>query len=201
MLVERTWDVNALGDRTLASHKVYTLGHDVISQTEIDPATGQPGETYVLLYDGHGSTRLLTDADGNVASVNGTPQVFHYDVYGAALGFTESAAATSLLYSGEQFDQRVHLQYLRARFYDQATGRFNRLDPFFGNASAPSSLNKYLYAHDDPVNSWDPTGLFSLIGFSSANASSANLNAQKAAPETAILPKCGSSSLRQHKDG
>jgi RHS repeat-associated protein len=62
------------------------------------------------------------------------------------------------LYSGEQFDSKIGQQYLRARYYDPVTGRFNRLDPFFGNLNDPQSLHKYLYTHDDPVNGIDPTG-------------------------------------------
>jgi RHS repeat-associated protein len=63
------------------------------------------------------------------------------------------------LYSGEQFDSKIGQQYLRARYYDPATGRFYRLDPFFGNLSDPLSLHKYLYTHADPVNEIDPNGL------------------------------------------
>jgi len=37
-------------------------------------------------------------------------------------------------------------QYLRARFYDPASGTFNRLDPFAGNLADPQSLHKYLGA-------------------------------------------------------
>jgi hypothetical protein len=48
--------------------------------------------------------------------------------------------------------------YLRQRYYDPATGRFNRLDPFFGNLDDPQSLHKYLYTHADPVNGIDPSG-------------------------------------------
>jgi RHS repeat-associated protein len=62
------------------------------------------------------------------------------------------------LYSGEQFDSKIGQQYLRARYYDPATGRFNRLDPFFGNQAEPQSLHKYLYTHGDPVNAVDPSG-------------------------------------------
>ncbi len=51
-------------------------------------------------------------------------------------------------------------QYLRARFYDPASGTFNRLDPFAGNLSDPQSLHKYLYTHGNPVMGVDPTGLF-----------------------------------------
>jgi RHS repeat-associated protein len=64
------------------------------------------------------------------------------------------------LYSGEQFDSKIGQQYLRARYYDPATGRFNCLDPFFGNLDASQSLHKYLYTHADPVSGIDPTGKF-----------------------------------------
>jgi RHS repeat-associated protein len=76
---------------------------------------------------------------------------------------TAAAASTSLLYSGEQTD-RTGLQYLRARYYDPRSGRFNRLDPFAGNTSDPQSLHKYLYAHGDPVNGIDPSGEYVFIG-------------------------------------
>jgi RHS repeat-associated protein len=66
------------------------------------------------------------------------------------------------LYSGEQFDSKIGQQYLRARYYDPATGRFNRLDPFFGNLSDPQSLHNYLYAHCDPIKNYDPTGNMSI---------------------------------------
>jgi RHS repeat-associated protein len=66
------------------------------------------------------------------------------------------------LYSGEQFDSKIGQQYLRARYYDPATGRFNRLDPFFGNLNDPLSLHKYLYVHNDPINGVDPSGKFYL---------------------------------------
>jgi RHS repeat-associated protein len=67
---------------------------------------------------------------------------------------------TEFLYSGEQFDSKIGQQYLRQRYYDPATGRFNRLDPFFGNVSDPQSLHKYLYTHADPMNGIDPSGLY-----------------------------------------
>jgi RHS repeat-associated protein len=65
---------------------------------------------------------------------------------------------TEFLYSGEQFDSKIGQQYLRARYYDPVTGRFNRLDPFFGNLNDPQSLHKYLYTHANPVNGIDPSG-------------------------------------------
>jgi RHS repeat-associated protein len=117
------------------------------------------------VYDGHGSTRFLATAAGTIAIVNGVPQIYWYDAYGNAVGFDPSTAATTLLYSGEQFDARLQMQYLRARFYDPATGQFNGLDSFTGNVHDPQSLHKYLYAHANPISGIDPTGCeFSVAG-------------------------------------
>jgi len=57
-----------------------------------------------------------------------------------------------LRYSGEQYDSDLKQQYLRARYYNQHNGQFNRLDPYSGNLTDPQSLNKYSYCHDDPVS-------------------------------------------------
>lgn len=70
--------------------------------------------------------------------------------------------ATNLLYAGEQFDTNLQMYYNRARYYDQNTGRFNRIDPFSGNLQDPQSLHKYLYGHCNPVNAIDPTGEMTL---------------------------------------
>lgn len=125
---------------------------------------GQPAESVTLTFahDGHGSDRALFDAAGAIATVAGVHQLFSYDAYGNAVGFTPTQAATTLLYSGEQFDQRAQMQYLRARYYDANSGRFVGLDPFAGNAQDPQSNNKYQYTHGDPVNATDPTGRESL---------------------------------------
>ena len=114
--------------------------------------------------DGHGSTRILTDLAGTILNTAGFAQIYHYTAYGEAINFQMAKAATQYLYSGEQFDSRIGQQYLRARYYDQANGTFNRLDPFSGNLNNPQSFHKYLYTHADPVNATDPTGLLSLGG-------------------------------------
>ena len=88
---------------------------------------------------------------------------------------TADQAATSLLYSGEFTDAATGQQYLRARFYDPTPGRFNRLDPFAGNLSDSQSLHKYLYGHGNPISNIDPTGKFSISGFSVASSISGNL--------------------------
>ena len=164
VLVETSTD--AAGE--VQEQKVFTVGLDVIAQATITAATALSGDLYTLLYDGHGSTRLLTNTVGAVAITNAIRQAFAYDAYGNAHGFTPAQAATTLLYSGEQFDQRVQMQYLRARYYDATVGRFTRHDPFVGSAQSPQSYHKYVYGHADPVSNLDPSGKSILGGFISA---------------------------------
>ena len=136
----------------------YVLGLNVISQWLADDGTSNSALHY-LLYDGHGSTRGLVDATGQPL----TGQIYAYDAFGNRLD--SSNALTTLLYSGEQTEAVTGLQYLRARYYDPTTGRFNRLDPFAGNIFDPFSLHKYVYTHNDPVDGVDPSGLIrSLFG-------------------------------------
>ena len=146
-----------LGDDVIAQKKTYWQW--VVSQWELQST----GNTQYLLYDGHGSTRQLAEYDTEVSIVDS----FSYDAYGVLLQ-NESVAsanpgkvaqqATSLLYAGEHFDIDSQNYYLRARWYDSLSGRFNRMDPFVGNNQDPQSLHKYLYAHCNPVMNIDPSG-------------------------------------------
>ncbi|MGD9723620.1 MAG: RHS repeat-associated core domain-containing protein [Pirellulales bacterium] len=144
-------------DQYLGMGKTFTLGLNVISEYMPWYNSG------FLLYDGHGSTRVLLDYNGVVQ------RRFAYDAYGNLLGGAGlvnniADALTTHLYSGERTDP-TGLQYLRARYYDPTTGRFNRLDPFAGDTQDPISLHKYLYTHANPVMGVDPTGLYDgLVG-------------------------------------
>ena len=68
-------------------------------------------------------------------------------------------------YRGEQYDSDLGLYYLRARYYNPATGRFMSRDPKeykpLESRNEPvdsRKLHKYLYAGADPVNFEDPRG-------------------------------------------
>ena len=132
--------------------KSYAIGDDVLSQSV--PSSLSLQASY-FLYDGHGSTRQLTDVSGAVTAQ------YTYDSYGVMLGQTagaQQAQATSLLYSGERFDPALQQYYLRARHYNPANGQFTSLDPYSGSPHDPQSLHKYAYCHADPVNGIDPSG-------------------------------------------
>lgn len=100
--------------------------------------------------DALGSTRVLSDARGvTVASFSYTP----YGTIAARTG-TET---TPLGYAGEQTDPESGLQYLRARYYDPATGQFLTRDPLVDQTGQP-----YAYADGNPTNNTDPTGNIAL---------------------------------------
>jgi RHS repeat-associated protein len=82
---------------------------------------------------------------------------YEYDAFGNS--FTKTGnTPNNYLYRGEQYDSDLSLYYLRARYYNPATGRFLSRDPYDGDAKIPATLHKYLYAGGDPVNLKDPTG-------------------------------------------
>ncbi len=62
-------------------------------------------------------------------------------------------------YAGEWTDSSG-LQYLRARYYSPATGRFISKDPFPGLLTQPASLTPYVYALNSPILYSDPSGEF-----------------------------------------
>jgi RHS repeat-associated protein len=142
--------------------KAYNYGLDLISQRV--PSTS----TNYFIYDGHGSTRVLTDNAGHVANT------FTYDAYGTLIA-SNTTAQTAYLYSGQQFDADLGFYYNRARYLNVGTGRFWTMDTSEGNSEDPLSLHKYLYCSGNPANMVDPSGhdgdLISLSISSSIGAS------------------------------
>jgi RHS repeat-associated protein len=93
----------------------------------------------------------LSDASGTII------QRYEYSPFGEVLA-AEGQRPSALQYTGEQKDVDTGLVYLRARWYDSATGRFTTRDPFPGFADVPQTLHPYIYALNNPVNLTDPSG-------------------------------------------
>jgi RHS repeat-associated protein len=92
--------------------RYYSLGSTVVAVR--DTATTQL--TY-LLGDQLGSTTVSVNAAG------GTPVVQHYLPYGAPRS-TSGTPVTDRGWIGQTKDSSTGLQYLNARYYDPAVGRF-----------------------------------------------------------------------------
>jgi len=130
--------------------RVYTYGHRLVSQSRLDG--GQWAASFYG-YDGRGDVRLLTDGAGSVTDT------YTYDSFGVLLEST-GATPNHYLYKGERRDADVGLTYLRARYLNNATGRFSSMDAFGGDQSDPRTLHRYAYAAQNPVEYADPDGLF-----------------------------------------
>ncbi|HXB62439.1 MAG TPA: RHS repeat-associated core domain-containing protein [Acidobacteriaceae bacterium] len=138
----------------------YTYGLQRISQNQFVSGTWTPS---FYGYDGMGSVRQLTSTAGAVTDT------YSYDAFGNLLSST-GTTPNNYLYRGEQFDPNLELYYLRARYYNPATGRFLSRDPEAGKPADPKSLHKYLYASGDPVNRIDPSGRDDLVEVDLENA-------------------------------
>jgi RHS repeat-associated protein len=94
---------------------------------------------------------FLSDASGTIV------QSYTYAPFGELLA-AQGSRSSALRFTGEQTDVDTGLVYLRARWYDSATGRFTTRDPFPGFADVPQTLHPYVYALNNPVNLTDPSG-------------------------------------------
>ena len=124
----------------------YDYGDDLV---RMDRGSG----VYYYIYDGLGSTRQLVSTSGTVTDSYG------YSAFGELASHTGSTI-NPFLFNAQQFDGASGDYYLRARYYDQSNGRFISQDPFGGFDADPTTLHRYLYANNDPMDRFDPTGRF-----------------------------------------
>ena len=136
----------------------YVWGNQLIRQTRgsaasLYPAADAANDLFPL--QGHLNTSLgAVDANGNLVEQTAG------DAYGNLA--QQTGLKQSHPYTGEYWDQDSQLLYLRARWYDPKVARFVSADPFEGKQRNPRSLNRYAYAHSDPVHNADPSGEMSL---------------------------------------
>ena len=130
-----------LGDGT--NRYVYGPG-----ETPLEQIDGSGVVTY-LHHDAIGSTRMLTEARG------ASTATFTYSSYGA-LRESTGTQTTWFGFAGQYTEREAGVQYLRARFYDPATGQFITHDPLASSTGQP-----YGYANDSPLAYTDPSGMFS----------------------------------------
>jgi len=109
------------------------------------------GSKDYYLFDGLGSIVGLTNSSSSEVNA------YDYDPYGNVLNQT-TGVANPFQYAGGYFESSTGLVKFGTRYYNPALGRWTQQDPAAGSLGSPDSLNRYLYAKDDPVNLVDPSG-------------------------------------------
>ena len=101
------------------------------------------------------------DAFGNVLSISDREEqlinVYDYGAFGN-LTDKEETISHNLLFQGREQEPMTGFYYFRHRFYQPEWGRFLSQDPFEGYPNMPLSLNKYIYAYNNPMSYRDPSG-------------------------------------------
>ncbi|WP_162870102.1 DUF6531 domain-containing protein [Kitasatospora cineracea] len=152
-----TWDIN----NSLPQIATETNGTGgLIGDYTYDPlglpqSQHNPSGTYYHHHDWVGSITDLTKSDGTQQLRTG------YDPFGQSGTATTAtgAPATPFGFAGQYNDPVIPgKQYLRAREYNTATGRFNSRDPLSSPAAAPYG-SAYSYAADAPTIYTDPSGM------------------------------------------
>jgi RHS repeat-associated protein len=157
--------------------RAYSYGLDLINEQQT--ISGAPVASFYG-YDGHGSVRFLTDSTGAVTDT------YDYDAFGNLIASTGSTP-NNYLFAGEQFDPALGIYYNRSRYYDQRLGRFWSMDIVEGNTYDPISLHRYLYGSGNPVNKYDPSGLFSVAEEEAVMADEGVVDAAAAAEDQLAL--------------
>ncbi len=132
------------GNWSLEQDYIYALGRVLASNGSGNSAVDHYHQDHL------GSTRLITDAGGNVR------YRYLYLPYGEEV---YESQGDSIMFTGHERDFSTDADYMHARHYHHELGRFLSVDPLRGEPSRPQSLNRYAYALGNPINFTDPTGL------------------------------------------
>lgn len=110
---------------------------------------------YYYLFDGLGSIVGLTNSSGSEVNA------YDYDPYGVILNET-ALVANPWQYAGGYFESSTGLVKFGTRYDNPSLGRWTQQDPVAGSLGSPDTLNRYLYARDNPVGQVDPSGQASI---------------------------------------
>lgn len=83
-----------------------------------------------------------------------------YDPWGTLL--RSSGTLPAWRFQGSWHDPVTDLAYARARWYSSALGSFISEDTLLGAPETPASRHLLAYAEGDPINGWDPSGMYDV---------------------------------------
>jgi RHS repeat-associated protein len=128
-------------------------------------ANGYSGEQrgeqwHFALVDGQNSAIHLSNERGEIAISR------QWSAFGEAL--SDHDYDTPFGFLGEYRSHKTNGINLRARWYMPQFGRFLTSDPESIHPTDPANLHRFVYAGNDPLNRFDPSGRFSLASLSVA---------------------------------
>jgi RHS repeat-associated protein len=155
--------------KSVAGGLTTTYVHDVFGNLAAEYTTGgtaspPPCTTCYLSWDHLGSTRLMTDQNGNpVGRHDYLP--FGVEIPAGYAGRTSAwgtADNVTAKFTGQERDAETGLDFFQARYHGSAQGRFLSPDPlgnFVASTADPQSWNMYAYVRNNPLSLVDPSGL------------------------------------------
>jgi RHS repeat-associated protein len=155
------WTVRDSGNRVLSDFEridtgAFTRKRDYIHRGPNVLAVVE-GDVVQHLHPDHlGTPRIVTNANGTV--------VLHRDYFPFGEELMERDTTARLEFTGHERDSDGTLgngsdiDYMHARYYVPALGRFLSMDPVGGSAANPQSWNRYSYVRNNPLQFIDPTG-------------------------------------------
>ena len=111
------------------------------------------GQPYYLLYDQIGSLRAVVDSAGLIV------KRIDYDSFGKVILDTDPTFRIPIGFAGGLYDPDTGLVRFGVRDYDPEIGRWTAKDPI---DFAGGSVNLYEYVLNNPINLFDPLGLFEV---------------------------------------
>jgi RHS repeat-associated protein len=142
---------NLLWDPASSPSRLLQIGSDKIVYGLGPLYTVSGSSTVTFARDGGKSVRAELNSSGALTAS------FRYRAYGQVAQSSGASTPSYLGYAGQLLDPSG-LYYMRARWYDAASGRFASRDPATGDINSPATLNRYAYAGTNPLQFSDPTG-------------------------------------------
>jgi len=131
----------------------YILGNEYLGHEDTVRYVTFSGENqkheYSYITDEQGSLRYILNADRQ------TENYQEYSAFGERI--FQEGASSRLGYNSQMGDELTGLTYLRARYYNPATGRFTQEDVIYDDG-----FNLYAYCGSNPVIYCDPSGFVGI---------------------------------------
>jgi RHS repeat-associated protein len=119
-----------------------------------------------LVSDHLGTPRMVVDQTGSLAGVTRHDYLpFGEDlaanIGGRAIEHGYAVDNVRQKFIGSEYDEETKLDFMQARYYASAQGRFTSVDPLMASAASirPQTWNRYSYALNNPLRFVDPSGL------------------------------------------